>query len=166
MKRVTRCTVNTHRQCAAYPPGLGVNSKVGCRRRKRRRKKGQHINSVSIKTMQFVFVKCFFLACVHAAVRSSYKSDSKLVLGWRFWFGYIFNVRLYLDSIVVTVSGVQTSQTSYLALGPGPRRFFWRGCMFCIKQNKKTVQKFRDKLQFLIQAKQRKTKSSSNPTQA
>lgn len=33
MEQETRRTVNTHRRCAAYPPGLGVNSKAECRRR-------------------------------------------------------------------------------------------------------------------------------------
>ena len=30
----TEHTVNTRRQCAAYPPGLWVNSKAECRRRR------------------------------------------------------------------------------------------------------------------------------------
>lgn len=41
MEQETRCTVNTHRRCAAYPPGLGVNSKAECRRRMGVRGRGE-----------------------------------------------------------------------------------------------------------------------------
>lgn len=41
MEQETRRTVNTHRRCAAYPPGLGVNSKAECRRRMGVRGRGE-----------------------------------------------------------------------------------------------------------------------------
>lgn len=43
------------------------------------------------------------------------------------------SVTVYLDSIIVAVSSIWTSQTAHLALGPGSRWFLWGGHMLCRK---------------------------------
>lgn len=157
MEQETRRTVNTHRRCAAYPPGLGVNSKAECRRRmgvrgreresrssQRKEDTRVNINAPSIQNMHCVhsvnvslhvlleehfihsFIHsvcisaCTFASCIHA------------------------RVCVYLDSIIVTVSSIQTGQAAYLALGPRSRGFLWRGHMLCRKQHTTTceVQKY------------------------
>lgn len=155
MEQETRRTVNTHRRCAAYPPGLGVNSKAECRRRmgvrgreresrssQRKEDTRVNINAPSIQNMH----------CVHSVNVSLH-----VLLEEHFIHSFIqcvfllvlllhafMHVCVYLDSIIVTVSSIQTGQAAYLALGPRSRGFLWRGHMLCRKQHTTTceVQKY------------------------
>lgn len=163
MEQETRRTVNTHRRCAAYPPGLGVNSKAECRRRmgvrgrgerERERRSSQrkedtrvNINAPSIQNMHCVHsvnVSLHVLLEEHFSFIHSVCISACIFALERVHSCTCVCVCVYLDSIIVTVSSIQTGQAAYLALGPRSRGFLWRGHMLCRKQHTTTceVQKY------------------------